>query len=54
MKGIRYFVDLRTGAMIFVVHESAAREWPPPGYPVTELSEEVVEHYLYPPDEEKE
>lgn len=38
----RYFADLKTGQFIFVVRACDARDWPPPGYPVIELSQEAV------------
>lgn len=43
-KMYRYFADLRHGSFIYVTKNDDV--WPPPGYPVVELSEDDVKKFL--------
>lgn len=45
----RYFVDMRTGAFIFVTIDGIG--WPPDGYPVLELSADDVKTFFNSEDE---
>lgn len=42
---LRFFIDLRQGQLVFVTC-GQCKNWPPEGYPLLELEEDVVKEML--------